>query len=472
MKKFMFFAIIFILIFSGATVNCLPSVFAATNVQQIKFRAYGDSISAGYGLDDYDNYCPPKKSQKPKTSFLTKDCFTDLLSKPYLEYFGGTAIGYGMDGFTSSSLAEILQPYQSGVANDYQDFLDTDIFTVSVGANNVLHLAAENFQKYIDGTITDGDYRKMLADAVEVFKEDYETVILPTLTMNNAYVLIMTIYNPYKYASIKDITVDTGNELSDAAVKTVLSAIDVTFKEYLNTAMYYIRQINDIIKSSEGERVYVADIWTMCDNLSKEEYIEYFDIDASKIVITEPSPNIDMDLFREYCDPHPEVAGHKAIAEEFAKQFKYFELELSTNPNTIKYTNQNLTFNIKTIQTEKYTYKLMKQNVNAVQEVYSSELATFDISSQLLNGQNNLLVYVYYNNSLVFKSNVVSLDISVTPEPQPETPSDSNSEIPIPSQPQEPNLSTFETVSICFMAFFSLVILFIIINRIKRQNKA
>lgn len=470
MKKLWLFAFVFAIIFSAFGASFVPKVFASTKSDEMNFRAYGDSISAGYGLDDYENYCPPKKSNKPKTSFLTKDCFTDVISKPYLEYFDGSAIGYGIDGYTSSDLVGVLQPYQSGVANDYQDFLNTDVFTLSIGANNILHIAAANFQKYIDGTITDGEYRKLLLDSVEVFKEDYETVIIPTLTMNNAYVLVMTLYNPYKFTSAKDITVDTGDEIKNAGIRTVLSAIDVTLQEFLSVTMYYMQQINDIIKSSESERVYVADVWTMCEGLSKQKYIEYFNVDASKIVITDANQNVDMSMFLKHCDPHPEAAGHKAIAEEFIKQFKYFKLELKTDLSTINYNNQDLIFDIKTIQTENYTYKLIKNTENGLQEICTADTNSFSVKALNFDGNNKLFVQVYKDNALVFNSNAITFNLHVEPEPVlPESPQEPDC---CPDNEKDDQMSTFEIITVCFMAFFGLTIIFLVAGRIKKRYKA
>ena len=243
-------------------------------------------------------------------------------------------------------------------------------------------------------------------------------------------------------------------------------ALDVTFQEYLETTMIYLQKINQIIRDSESQNVYVADVWQMCENLTKSEHLEYFNVDPSKIVITEAITEISWGMFLEHCDPHPEEKGHQAIAQEFAKQFKYFQFALKTDLSTINYSNQSLIFNINTIQTEKYVYKVIKKVNSQNEQVYTANANIFEIPAHNFNGQNQVFVQVYHDNSMIFETKAISFNLSVVQEPTPQTPQQTQ------QQTSKNQLSTLEISMLCIMSILSFIILALVVRIVIKKFKA
>lgn len=302
----------------------LHTLSTSANQSQYSFRAYGDSISAGFGLKDYDNYV--------NQGGITTGSYPQVFANKYIEENGGQIQGYGASGDTSQDLASDLLKYLDKTAIDYQDFYNTNYFTLCIGANNILGPAMNNI-----GGSADEEFEKILQDGVNQFEIDYKNTILLCLTQNkNSKVFVMTIYNPYKHASAESIKVNTGSTFSDAIIKSVISSID----DILDISIEYLEKINKIIRESANDQVVVVDIYKKFETFSKKQYLEYINADLSKIEITSTS---DLDnaqqLFADYVDPHPTAAGHNVIANEHIAKMP--KTETQTQPNLDK--NKKLT---------------------------------------------------------------------------------------------------------------------------------
>ncbi len=457
LKKICVVFLIFLICLTG-NFN-LSSVFAQSqqNNYVFNFRAYGDSISAGYGLEDYINYVGSETVAK--TSDITQDCYAEIFAKQYINNYSGSVKGYGITGIKSTKLANILKKYLDKTADDFNDFLNTNYFTLCIGANNIFGPAQDNFKNYIEGKISDEEYRILLKQGVETFKNDYTNTIIPALTLNeNAKVFCMTIYNPYKYTLLSQMTVDTGDAISDSLVKNSLKYLDKSFSGMLNTTMEYLQQINSIIRQSASKNVIVVDIYSVFEQFTSEEYARYINADVSKIVIKDIN-NINFEDFVTYADPHPSKEGHKIIANEHIKQLPVVKLNVNTNLQEVINSSQNINLSISQTGGLNYEYKLYKNINNNVVFLQSSTDGVFNINAQVLNGQGNLYVISYLDDNAVCTSNNIAFNFNFPYEDEID---DQNENLPVI---QNNNLEIILTVFILFV--IGLVIILLIIFLIK-----
>ena len=195
---------------------CFPrvsfsNVYADTT--SITFRGWGDSIAAGYSLEDYDNYDIGVN--------YTQGCFSDVFSKPYITQYTGSLVCYAESGDQSGNMVAKMSAYTNGTAVDQDDFYNTDIMTVCIGANNVLGPVLRKLQKYIlqFGAEEQAALETALAQGVANFENDYLNKILPTFrakTKAGTNVYVMTIYNPYKYFTLNDVRISPSVDSSTA----------------------------------------------------------------------------------------------------------------------------------------------------------------------------------------------------------------------------------------------------------------
>lgn len=458
LKKIYILAMIFLMCLTSFYVDSSIFVYAQNGDDLVfNFRAYGDSISAGYGLEDYINYVGSQTVQK--TSDVTQNSYPDLFAKQYINNFRGNIKGYGVTGIASTKLANMLKKYLDKSAEDYDEFMKTNYFTLCIGANNVFKVAQDNFQNYIEGKITDSEYRELLKQGVDKFKNDFNNIIIPALTINtNAKVFCMTIYNPYKYTLLSQMTVDTGDKIKDSLVKNSLKYLDKTFQGMLNTTMEYLQMINNIIRESASENVIVVDVYSVFEQFTSEEYSKYINADVSKIVIKDVN-NINFQDFVTHADPHPSQEGHRVIANEHIKALPIVQLKLNTNFNDVTQPSQNINLSISKVGGEDYEYKLYKNINNNVVFVKNSSDGVFNIQAELLNGWGNLYVVTYLNDNVVCYSNNIAFNFSFPYD------IDLNNPEEKPIVYKNNNVEIILTASILFV--IGLVIIFLIVFIIK-----
>lgn len=221
-----------------------------------KYLALGDSITAGYLLDNPE-----------------EDAFASILAKEYDFELTNEAV----KGDKSKDLLAKLDNYN---INDY------DVITLCIGANDVLR---EFIDKYLElsivemaeflGNIKENEEfnQKIEQNLVELDKNLEK--IMSILKKGHAQIYMMNVYNPYK-----------GN-----AIPTLESIADP-----------YIQKMNKVIEK------YAKDVYFV--NLYKE-----FKKTDDKII---NSQNI-----KTVHDPHPNVLGHKKIAQLLSEKYYQFNAE-------------------------------------------------------------------------------------------------------------------------------------------------
>ena len=247
-----------------------------------KYLSLGDSIANGYGLKNIEN--------DRYSSLLTKD-----LSKRGPAY---DLVSFAVDGMDSSGLLNQISDTSN---KELADALQTaSVITISIGGNNFLKPMTDmasnitsNIGDSIGNMINDpsqidvnmiisylssmfvagvkeyDDLVKALDKGCDQFKSDIDKIIsvLNKNKSQNAQIVFLTVYNPYK---------DFGK-----------------IKGFYDTAELYIGKLNDIIKQKSPGNYIVSDI-----NAA-------FRKSGQKVV------NADLILLN--MDPHPTAAGHKII---------------------------------------------------------------------------------------------------------------------------------------------------------------
>lgn len=437
----------------------VKNVHADSNISAVYFRAYGDSISAGYRLDDYVNYVG--SDTVPKTHDITIGCYPEIMSRQFIQNFSGEIVSYAKSGDKTGDLVLKLQPYIDQTATDYQEFYNTDVFTLCIGANNILGFAMDNIQNYIMGSISDEQYRALLSQGLEDFRNDYISKILPCFENNTKHtskIFVMTVYNPYKYVSLNDIKINTGNPTQDLLLKSMVSGVDKSFQTMLSTTMEYVAEINDIIKKNTSNKVHCVDIASLFDSLEQTEFSKCINADASQIEITDGDlSKINSSLFSEYCDPHPSAYGQEVIANEHIKHFAMAEVEILTSLENIE-SDQNVDFQITSTGGENVSYKVYKNIQNNIFLLKQTNDLSFTISAQSLAGEGTVFVEVYNNSKLIYTSKGVSYSCNLLVVQNP-TEGEGGEDIEQPPVARQDNLHIVTFVVMGFVALCGIIVL-------------
>ncbi len=478
MKKTKLF---FIIVLAILNFYILPNFICVNNITALAqtyisndnfiVRAYGDSISAGYGLDGYNDYIN-------KTTLITKESYPNVFMQDYIQTFGGEIKSFAVTGHQSNKLASKLSQYINKTAQDYEDFCKTNIFTLCIGANNILSVASANFEKLLKGEMKIEEYKLLLEQKVDLFESDYVNTILPALTQNiDAKVFAMTIYNPYKYITFNDIKVDTQNAQNNFLVKSVLSALDQTFQEVLSTTITYLEKINDIIRQNANNSVIVVDIYKLFETFTKEQYKDYINADLSKMTITkELYESIDWqnmnfsNLFKNLtacADPHPTELGQQIIANCHKENFAVFKFNMETDLSKIENDEQEVFFLIKKVggQTN-YNFKLYKNINNNVTLLKETNEYSFSVKAKDIDGDGYFYLEIYENNKKVGQSNIVKYNYKL------QTSQDTTqTETPKQPLPQNNNINSIVIGSIIFVGIVAFCIVgYIIFKSYKKNN--
>ncbi len=267
------------------------NVFASQNVNYV---AIGDSISTGYGLDDYN--------------FETKnvDSFVNLLDKQ----LNTNTINLAVDGIDSTEFLTMLKTMD----NTQKEILQkADIITLTIGGNNILKplkkainmiqithnkiitpreiltIIFEKDKDYFENFISEvtSNVLKFTGTEQNLFQDgDFFKIIEELRLINNdAQILVQTIYNPYK-----KLELPTEFNL---LIETALNSMNTTIKQ----------------NATLTEKYMVVDIYTTFNesNFSlTNAFIEFY-ITFIKIPI-----KVDF-------DPHPNKFGHYLIYLENLK---------------------------------------------------------------------------------------------------------------------------------------------------------
>lgn len=376
-------------------------VASASGQEEFIIRAYGDSIAAGYGLEGYTDY-------ENQTSDITLGSYPEIFSRQYMSTFGGEVLGKGVSGDTSVELLEDLTPYIEGTAEDMDSFNETDIITLCIGANNVLGPALANLENYIMGTIAPEQFDALLAAGVNQFKSDYPQILS---AFEGKKVVVMTVYNPYKYTSVNDVSISENLPGSESLIRPILAQLDSSFQEMLSSSMTALQEINDVIRASASNDVYVVDIWNLFETFTETQYSQYINCDITKVVVESFDTASIMDQFSLYCDPHPTADGHAVIAEEHLNTFKYFEINSQNDFASLKDKTDKITLSLTTFEKGSYSYKWYKTISGSSTLLATTTTKSATISADDIAGEGAIYVEAYQNEQLIYTTQ--SIDYSV-----------------------------------------------------------
>ena len=229
----------------------------------ISIAALGDSITRGYGLADVNG-----------------ERFTSLVADE-IESAGMEVkiANYGVDGIKSDELLAELK------AGRYTAVKAAEYITLCVGANNILGPAFDFLEAASEqeGDALKQSYqtlRQKSDKGCEQLEKDLP-VILETIREYNpeGKIILLNLYNPYAHFDIPMDSIEEG--------LTLASLTDE-----------YIRKMNAITESYQDKVAAVVDVYAAFDGQSAE-------------FVCARSENGEMTNM----DPHPNAAGHEAIAE-------------------------------------------------------------------------------------------------------------------------------------------------------------
>lgn len=273
-------SVLLILIFIIYFINPVK-VFAET-ISVNKYVAFGDSIAAGYALDDVN------------------DGYVNLVTKS----LNTTSENYAVSGMNSTEFLELLE------TNKYETQIkEADLITVSIGSNDLLgrmqEIACDAFginkdevvdiipelkeafanasatekltmiQKFYT-SLTTQETTTMFQQAISGYEQNWKNIVQTLKELNSSAKIIATeFYNPFYGVTIPLVG---GDET-------------INFSDYAET---YISQMNQILNSNTTDYV-VAKIHDKFD--------------------TKGLTNVNISLTDFNIDPHPNVEGHKVIAD-------------------------------------------------------------------------------------------------------------------------------------------------------------
>ena len=273
-------SVLLILIFSIYLINPVK-VFAET-ISINKYVAFGDSIAAGYALDDVN------------------DGYVNLVTKS----LNTTSENYAVSGMNSTEFLELLR------SNKYEKQIkEADLITISIGSNDLLgkiqELACDAFglnkdevvdiipelkeafanasatekltmiQKFYT-SLTSQETTTMFQQSINGYEQNWKNIVQTLKELNpSAKIIVTEFYNPFYGVTIPLVG---GDET-------------INFSDYAET---YISQMNQILNSNTTDYV-VAKIHDKFD--------------------TKGLTNVNISLTDFNIDPHPNVSGHKVIAD-------------------------------------------------------------------------------------------------------------------------------------------------------------
>lgn len=406
MKKLNIFLIFVLALFSISAFyfNTL-TVSAAENFgESINVVILGDSIAAGYApaqgdlISEYTNYLNG-------VTDYTVGSYGDVFAERYEGKFTNiNLVSHAVSGDKTQDLLDDL----NNLAEVKLSVQNADAIVLCIGANNVLAPALDNLVNYLTGQITLSACEAQFQAGLTQFTQDYPT-ILQKLTLNGkAKVYPMTIFDPYKYADVNDIT------STDSMLNMMKPTIATKFAELKTLAISYLDQVNTIIKNTQSQIVNPVDVRSEFDKLSKAEYPTYINVDLGNIVVNNYNELMGLQSHLNF-DPHPTKLGHQKIGEIYKNTLNDIYIK-ADKTLTGKLDSFNLTY-VLIGNASNYTisaYSVATSTTKLCQ--VTSATTTIDISS--LNGEGYIYLVVEKQNDTIATSNQIAYNLdNVVSEP-------------------------------------------------------
>jgi lysophospholipase L1-like esterase len=225
----------------AALLALLPAGAAAAG-GRLRDTALGDSIAAGYGATNRYGYV---------------DYFRDYLRTlaPQVDLSN-----HAVPGLSSSGLLLQLR-YSSSVRDDTRR---ADVLTISIGGNNLLPCASNNYASLNTFCASAG---------VAAFRYDWPRILTTIRTDIGARerLFVLTLYNPYR-----------GDEANYATAETYIEQINAAIRNARSTYNYGVADAHDEFQGKLGDGSWKVCAWThFCETTR---------------------------------DPHPTDSGHRQLA--------------------------------------------------------------------------------------------------------------------------------------------------------------
>lgn len=365
MKKYITRAIaIFILM-----ALCLPSELAcvqAAKKEKLNYVALGDSIAAGYGLKGYIDEFQAK---------APKDSYQSQIAKK----LGASVVNDAITGITSQELIDLL----TSKACD-KELKTADYVTISIGSNDILgpviEILGDIFEVEDKEDILGGISEKMgqadfltlvsyvkelgerfednkvLHEAASKFPKKLETILTLVKTKApNAKIYMTNSYNPY----------------------VCLDSMVLPVGTYTQT---YIDELNQAFTSDSKD-------YTLIDSCTLFEHGDCVNVTVD--LMNPISSNL---------DPHPNLKGHKTLADAFynamSKDISETIRKVKIKSVTSKHANQITLDYKKQKDADGYTIYYSTKKNGTYKKLKSTTKEKLSISSKKLKADTKYYIYI------------------------------------------------------------------------------
>lgn len=249
------------------------------------YVALGDSITTGYGLENYNSNDTKNKSSEK--NFVTK-----LSTK-----FGNEAVNLGVDGIDSTRLLNALtNPATVEQKTAISQVENADFITLSIGGNDVFLALAEVLNdKLGDGkNLFNASKQDILKVTMELlFNKSAKDTLKNKISIATKTFIGDSEHNkPGNFEKIIE-TLKSLNPNARIVVQTIYNPYDIQIADFCNKA---IESINEkiIYDSHNGENYLVADV-----------YSAFAKAKSGTILVNSATGKT--------FDPHPTAKGHEVI---------------------------------------------------------------------------------------------------------------------------------------------------------------
>lgn len=269
MKKTLALILISVLILSVIAISASAKNMSDSNGYSGNYVVFGDSIAAGYGLDD--------------SSFGSDEANEYVADRDSDAYAGivARALGFGLSNYahsgdTTTDMLKVLS--RSSVRESIKN---ADLITISIGGNDLIDMATtvllQAFLHQLGMSETNDEIEAMYAKLESNLAQALNTII--DLNGGRGVIMLQTLYNPFKYNSSYTFNGLNAGELID----------------------YYIQKINSIYQN----------LYNRIDGFILTPTADVLNGDEDSFYSMDVKP-----------DFHPTAHGHELIAQTILASYK------------------------------------------------------------------------------------------------------------------------------------------------------
>lgn len=304
----------------------------------VDYVAFGDSIAYGYGLDDVNNG------------------FVNIVG----EYLNSDVSNYAVSGLTSTQLVEMLE------SGDYDDdIINADVITLTIGSNDILL-----------------PFMNLLYTSLNL--EGNPDTALKDWYDNTDIFTKLTALNNISVAISNDTTLDEACENFETnTFPTIISDIkelnpdcEIVVTEFYNP--YYSVNIGGVFNLGAMSDKYIQELNSVLYSTSTTDYkVAKIYNSFNTIGLT----NVDSETLN--MDPHPNVDGHKVIADAVIEQLDT-QLNIGDSEDTNILGDVNIDSNVNILD-----LLFLKKHILGLDSNLDTTKFNFDVNSDnTINGND------------------------------------------------------------------------------------